>query len=424
MAMIAGAIVFALVIRFYGYGNTFRLWNISTYHGSFFDLRLIPGAAESYRRGYDPAVSDPGDPTSRIFNYPKVWYLLFPLGINQSWTIPAGIAIIVLFLASVYFFPGKLTGLSTFFMLLALGSSEIMLAFARVNVDMFFFVAMTLSLLLVDKSAISSFVIFLVAILFRITPVLGVGFYMDREGNRSLKYIFGAILFILLYFLLTLGDMKFIFNNTQKGYDSAYGLSVLPYFFKEVVDVQEVRDGPYFFYRMASILNTMFVRFPYIPYIIAVFLLIFISYLGIKRRNRFEADDLQNLRAFWMGAGMYIGTFFIGNNWDYRLIFLLFTLPQLSDWVTQKDPVTKIMAAFTLFVLFWSLWYLGIQALMTHTIFFGEYINVLLDETANWALFAALIYFFAFSLPDWIFQNLQSLFEKVMPVRRESAEIK
>jgi len=113
-----------------------------------------------------------------------------------------------------------------------------------------------------------------------------------------------------------------------------------------------------------------------------------------------------------MGAGMYIGTFFIGNNWDYRLIFLLFTLPQLSDWATQRNPVTKRIAVFTLIVLFWSLWYLVIRILLIHTIFLWAYISSLLDETANWALFAALIFSFCFFAARLDFPGFPILIQK------------
>ena len=40
--------------------------------------------------------------------------------------------------------------------------------------------------------------------------------------------------------------------------------------------------------------------------------------------------------AFLIGSGIYCGTFLLGTNFIYRLMFLLLCLPQLQDWQSQK----------------------------------------------------------------------------------------
>src|SRR5213075_1209886 len=38
-----------------------------------------------------------------------------------------------------------------------------------------------------------------------------------------------------------------------------------------------------------------------------------------------------------MGAAIYAGSFAVMNNFNYRLIFLLFLIPQLLEWARRRD---------------------------------------------------------------------------------------
>ena len=40
--------------------------------------------------------------------------------------------------------------------------------------------------------------------------------------------------------------------------------------------------------------------------------------------------------AFLFGAGIYCGTYVLGTNFIYRLMFLLLCIPQLQDWQTRR----------------------------------------------------------------------------------------
>jgi hypothetical protein len=416
----AGVLALSLMIRFYGWENTFALWDIPDLHLPFLDVRLITGGAESYAQGYDPALYNPGDPRGRIFNYPKIWYLVLASGIDQRWSVPLAIAMIALFLGSVYAFPGRLTGFSVFFILFALISSAAMLAFERANVDFIIFSLMTLSLILLDRSAISAFGVMALAILLKIIPVLGLGAFAGRDRIASLRPILGSILLTVLYFLFTLKDMLFIFHSTEKGFGAAYGVAVLPDLLHDMVQVHAIHEAPLLFYKVVTRLDQLFFRIPPLPYVVAILILVAGVYLGWRHRDRSGAPDSRNLRAFWMGAGMYIGTFFIGNNWDYRLIFLVLTLPQLGDWAIHMNRTTKAVSIFGLAMLFLSMWYSVTDAALA-ALSFGAFLSGLFTTVANWALFGALIYLFVLSLPGWVYQDPRALFSGLLPGRRPSA---
>jgi hypothetical protein len=49
--------------------------------------------------------------------------------------------------------------------------------------------------------------------------------------------------------------------------------------------------------------------------------------------------------AFLAGASIYVGTFALpGTNWDYRLVFLLLTIPQLFRWIAGVGPLATASA--------------------------------------------------------------------------------
>ena len=87
---------------------------------------------------------------------------------------------------------------------------------------------------------------------------------------------------------------------------------------------------------------------------------------------------------------IFLGTFAIGNNFDYRLVFLLLTLPQLFDWVTAepRDPRAWLAGIATIIVV--SLLWIG--ALSEPLL--------LMDELVTWAAVGVLVALLAASVPS------------------------
>ena len=64
------------------------------------------------------------------------------------------------------------------------------------------------------------------------------------------------------------------------------------------------------------------------------FILIIAGYLNTK--NDFDKTFNHIERYFLAGSSIYLGTFIIGSNFDYRLIFLVFTIPFIMDLKFKK----------------------------------------------------------------------------------------
>src|SRR5512139_1752969 len=146
-------VLILLLFKTTGVNLTWRFWNVPTSNVSFLDFRLIPGSAESFKKGYEPSVENPFDPGQRIFNYPAFWRLFFYTQIEEDDTVWISIIMIILFFISVFIFPEKLSIAGAAAMLLVLFSPASMLLYERANVDLIVFVICVLIVLAESRSA-------------------------------------------------------------------------------------------------------------------------------------------------------------------------------------------------------------------------------------------------------------------------------
>lgn len=189
---------------------------------------------------------------------------------------------------------------------------------------------------------------------------------------------------------MNFGEISRISEATPHSYNLSYGVSVLP---------KRLERSPYAHYAAAARVLTR---------ITAAVLLLFGVWFSRKIKLTSGYSPARYLDAFRAGSAIYIGTFFIGSNFDYRLVFLLLTIPQLIQWVQERQALTRRLAKITLAALYLSLWHrwilLALERLLPKD-FPGSFSRALAffpDEIANWVLFAGLIFLFFASLSAWL----------------------
>jgi hypothetical protein len=172
----------------------------------------------------------------------------------------------------------------------------------RGNNDIVIFVILFFSLNI--NNFLFAYLFFLAACFLKIFPVFG--FFSFFHKLKNIKNIFIAILPIILYFLLTYSDNFRIFFNTPKTGDMSYGSFAIQYnLFKHYkIEIKSI----------------------YIS--LGLFFLSFLIY-SVLKKNFFANLKLVEKNSFLMGACIYISSFLISSNFDYRLIFLFFTIPCL-----------------------------------------------------------------------------------------------
>jgi len=385
---LAVGLVILLLFKVYGYDETWELWRVPVQHPQFADFRLIPGSAESYREGFEPTQKNPGDPHNRIFNYPAFWRLFFYTNITQDDTVWIVTVMLVLFFASVFLFPQNLTVLDSMGMLFVIFSPAAMLLYERGNVDLIVFFLCALTVLSIDYSPFITAALLIFAMVVKLYPLFGVTVLLKEAKSKFIWLSLGCFGLLGIYLYETFESFKASWDLTMRGREISYGANVffLRYsqYFSDLLDVSP---------------DAFVLR--YGPFILVLVLIMTAGAIGIIQREPLTASSSRNLAAFRMGASIYIGTFLLGNNWDYRLAFLILVMPQLLQWVRRNTQIQFRYVAIAVLSLViiscwhFMMWFAPALEDMTEFIF-------ILDELANWMLVAGFSYLLVASAPDWV----------------------
>ena len=382
-------LLFALLFSAYGYNATWRLWNIPTMSPHFADLRVITHGAESYSKGFDPMIKNPGDPWQRRLNYPRVWQILYSLGINQTHTTFLGLVIIFSFLCGVCLILPYAGNMTVFLVFAAVLSPASLLGVERANIDLLIFFLASLSVLAAQRSYLLSGLAVSAGFILKLFPIFGWTVLLKAGKSRFMLYTLILLIFVSFYTVATFSDMLLIKEGTPKSASLSYGLNV---FWMSVGNVNATLG------LCAKVLSCLSV------------LLIFVFAFSALWRNdclREDQNGTVSLDAFRVGSAIYIGTFLIGNNWDYRLMFLIFTIPQLVFWTKRAATVSNISKP-TAAAIFVSLWYLVIGRLLRH-LPYGNHISFILDEMSHWVALSGLAYLLFWSMPAWVKAAAQTI---------------
>lgn len=359
---------------------------VTTMTPAFADLGFVLSAFECYRRGYDILVENPCNEWNHPMNYPRIWMSLTFLGLDQSHTFLLGIFIGFLFFTLILIIIGHLNYAEALAYTIILCSPSVMLGVERGNTDLIIFILLSISLLLLRFPRIVvrgfSYLILLLAATLKLYPIFALSIVF-KENKRAAYVLAGVIVVaFILYVVSIFPDLKYISAETLRSNQLSYGgIIIFNIFFKLIKLLAPNQQG----------LNTIKIALLGL----VILLLLSIAYLLVRHRTASEDLSALNtdfLQSFRIGAGIYIGTFLLGNNWDYRLIFLIFTIPQILAWIKSNSWVS----------LFSSLAFLGIII----TLWLSRWSYTGLDELINWLLFFYFIYSLMLTMPDW----LKSLF--------------
>jgi hypothetical protein len=314
--------------------------------------------------------------------YPRVWLLLRWFGLNQAHTFPFGAFIVLGFLASLLLLTGRITVGQGTMLTIAVCSPAVMLAIERANMDLVVFSIMTLSVLLwrngVRAREVCSPLMVLLAALSKLYPVVGLPAFCFGRARRSALAAATASLIFIVYALTTRADILSVVANAPQGEYNSYGARIL----------------------MARLYH-VFVPAPWqgrsaLAQILALTPLFVVgSSIWAWTRLRHKASGGQaptltgNLLSFYFGALLFLGTFAAGNNFDYRLVFLLLVFPQLFEWIgVRRDDSNVSLSAVTLAMILVLLW-IGALSKPLNTA----------DELVSWTVAGLLLFLLARTIP-------------------------
>jgi hypothetical protein len=257
-------------------------------------------------------------------------------------------------------------------------------------VDLFIFFLCALIIFASDTWPWLSTGIITFGALVKMFPFFGLAVLLKKERAYWFGYFSISFTILFIYMLSTLNNVSASWNQTMRGEDLSYGTNVLFAHFETGI------RGMFSIFPAA--LAGVF--FKYGPLLFALLLLILIFNKASKGESLL-CESQRNLDLFRMGAGVYIGTFLLGNNWDYRLAFLVLIIPQVSKWAGVQTASQKV-SIVTLIAACISAWYLLFRKIAeaqgAELMLFIYFV----DEFMNWVLLSGLFYLFIASSPEWV----------------------
>jgi hypothetical protein len=347
----------------------------------FFDTRVVTAGLECRRMGLDPLVYNPCDPLGRPLNYPRAWLLLRYVGLNQSNTDALAVAFIALFLFSAFLLVGRISFGQGVLFGLALCSPSVMFGVERGNVDIVMFALVALGVILWRTRSragnVASPLLVLLAAVMKIYPVFGLPGYLLVRRRRATITALACMATFAVYAFIFRADIEAAARATPQGQYNSFGVRILPAAIYHHLVPQQWRGG--------AIIKQLLAIVPLVIGVPVVWR------LGRRRLPRPDAGGTGWRRlGFFVGSLLFLGSFAVGNNWDYRLVFLLLTLPQLFEWIADPSPDPRgALAGITTVSLLVLLWIGPLSKPLALT-----------DEVVTWASVGLLLGLLSASIPS------------------------
>jgi hypothetical protein len=347
----------------------------------FFDARNLTAAWECQRLGYDPLYENPCDPWNRPLMYLRPWLLLTTLGLDQSHTFALSIVLVGAMFLSFGALAGRVSGRAGIVLAVAACSPAVMFAVERANMDVALFSVVALPLLLwrafPRAAAVVGPVLVLLAATAKMYPVFALpAFAMTRNPVAARAALLSLAAFGV-YVVSSLRDIAHVAEIATQGQHFSYGARILPAHLYHQIGADHWA-GP-------AALKQLLAAAP---------LGVLAAAIAFRVHRRLALGDAStipvpaSLLAFHAGALIYLGTFAAANNFDYRLVFLLLTLPQLLEWSSLPAHRLSSLASATLVSVLVLLW-VGSLSERLH----------LWDELASWAVAGLLAALVAATMP-------------------------
>lgn len=372
---------------------------VSAVETPFYDLQVITHALDSYRQGNDPLSVFPKQShlIETMFNYPRIWYNLAYINIRGSHTTRFGIILVLVFFITIFGFIKRINVSEAIIYGLILCSPAVMLLIERGNSDLIIFILLICASFTVNGKLLSqsaAALIFLLSCFLKLYPIFAIGFFL-RHNPRTCMIMCSLIIFLFCtYVFLNRQEISLIASATPRAISISYGAYI------------------YADYLVSTFNHSLsFVDKP-LGHVLALITLlisaIVIFFAAMKLNYSVSGISSKNIDAFRLGAGIYMGTYLLGNNWDYRLVFLILTIPAILNWCKTISYFTNIslLALAGIILMMWN-----------QIIYKVAYLKILklpnpllpaltIEEISNYLLFLYFFYIFLLTLPAWLKQML------------------
>ncbi|HAI70601.1 MAG TPA: hypothetical protein DCM38_14335, partial [Gammaproteobacteria bacterium] len=239
----------------------------------------------------------------------------------------------------------------------------------------------------------------LMASILKLYPIVSIMSALREDKKRAIIIMLMVGTLFMIYLIYTWQDVMLIGTTVPRSANISYGSRVLFDGLNPLIQSISGFSIPDNFRTLFSFTAVLFI-------LVASYLATRLGFIQTHTQNKLITT--QYIDSFRIGAIIYISTFIIGNNWDYRLIFLILTLPQLLAWIKIQNPLSQcsvfllIAILFTMWSSFFAIWFSGLVSLVFSLEKTGNHLVFILEELINWLIFGCLFAILLLTLPDWL----------------------
>ena len=308
----------------------------------FSDFKAHSFFLECYENGIniykEPCFLIP-EGNSKITTHPHIWmhiFSIFNLKSDFNYNLAIFIILIIYFYLIFSLLKKKNSKKENFFLCILFLSKSNFLLIERLATDIIIFILVYL--ILIARHSFLKIFLMIIGFLLKYYPIFLISIFVKNK-----KIFFGLVIFSIIFISLFYLSNIFHINSAivEMALPIAYGSRTM---FKALYHLSMeysfiINENNENFFRYLFILITFFYS--------AFFILL--GYFKFK-------DVISNYEQFFIaGASIYIGTFIIGANADYRLIFLLLTI---STIFKLNNKFIKFLFLFSFFLSFNSFYFL------------------------------------------------------------------
>jgi len=306
--------------------------NIPATFPPFDDSLAINRGLQFKNEGLNPYTSSPNDP----FNYPSVWlsiYEFFDLNNPLKFKIFNFVILFGYFFVLFDFFLKNNNKYFIFIFLIFIFSTSNFLIIERLNLEIIIFCFLYLTI--VNRNYLVKSIFFLASFVLKIHPVFSIFVFINNK-----KYFFSILLISILYLIFMREEISIMRNNMiEFALIFAYGIGSIAkalYYYSEELNYF-LNESNYILFRNILVLLAA----------IYATLIVFIKF----RLNDQLVGSIITVeeKLFLCGSGIFIGTFITSSSIDYRLLYLIFTIPLLLKYNNKKIIFTYFLCLIICF---------------------------------------------------------------------------
>jgi hypothetical protein len=248
------------------------------------------------------------------------------LGLGEDDTQVIGVLLAVtFFLAAILVFPRQATVGQAVIYGVALCSPAVMFGVERGNVDIGLFSMIAAAGLVMRRTRygppVASALVLCAAVL-KLFPIAAVGMLAGLPRRAAVICVSSVLSLFAVYAAVTFRDIETIERVLPQGDEYAYGLHIIGGWLGRLVAPGRMWDVA----------------------LVALAIVAALTFRG-KLRSAIGTGQSRELDLFWAGAGIYVATYALGRSSDYRLVFLLLTVPQLAGWASARHalPIVTLL---------------------------------------------------------------------------------